>query len=35
VYLPEKSKQTVLLEGSAAEQAAQLVEKLKHEVRVL
>jgi electron transfer flavoprotein beta subunit len=35
VYLPEKSKQTVLLEGSAAEQAAQLVEKLRHEVRVL
>jgi electron transfer flavoprotein beta subunit len=35
VYMPLRSKQTVLLEGTPADQAAQLVEKLKHEVRVL
>jgi electron transfer flavoprotein beta subunit len=35
VYLPEKSKQTQLLEGSAKEAAAKLVEKLKFEARVL
>jgi len=35
VYAPSRSKQTVMLEGSAAEQAAQLVEKLQREVRVL
>ena len=35
VYLPQKSKQTQLLEGSAPEAAARLVEKLKFEVRVL
>ncbi len=35
VYMPQRSKQTRLLEGSAAEQAAQLVEILKHEVRAL
>lgn len=35
VYLPQKSKQTVMLEGSAREAAAKLVEKLKFEVRVL
>jgi len=35
VYLPQKSKQTQMLEGSAKEMAAKLVEKLKFEVRVL
>lgn len=35
VYMPLRSKQTRLLEGSAPEQASQLVEILKHEVRVL
>ena len=35
VYLPQKSKQTQLLEGSAKEVAAKLVEKLKFEARVL
>jgi len=35
VYLPQKSKQTQLLEGSAKEAAAKLVEKLRFEVRVL
>lgn len=32
---PERAKQTVLLEGSPAEQAAKLVEKLKFEARAL
>ena len=35
VYLPSKAKQTVMIEGSAAEAAAILVDKLKNEVRVL
>jgi electron transfer flavoprotein beta subunit len=35
VYPPQRSKQTVMLEGSAREQAAQLVEKLKFEARVI
>jgi electron transfer flavoprotein beta subunit len=35
VYLPQSAKQTQMLTGSAQEQAAQLVEKLKHEVRAL
>jgi electron transfer flavoprotein beta subunit len=35
VYLPEKKKETQLLEGSASEAAAKLVEKLKFEVRVI
>jgi electron transfer flavoprotein beta subunit len=35
VALPDRTKQTVLLEGTPEEQAAQLVEKLKHEVRAL
>jgi electron transfer flavoprotein beta subunit len=35
VYLPEKSKQTQLLDGSPKEAAAKLVEKLKFEARVL
>ena len=35
VYLPQKSKQTQLLDGSAKEAASKLVEKLRFEVRVL
>jgi electron transfer flavoprotein beta subunit len=35
VYLPQKSKQTQMLEGSAREVAAKLVEKLKFEVRAI
>ncbi|HYZ83452.1 MAG TPA: electron transfer flavoprotein subunit beta/FixA family protein [Bryobacteraceae bacterium] len=35
VYLPQKSKQTMLLEGNPQESAARLVEKLKFEVRVI
>jgi electron transfer flavoprotein beta subunit len=35
VYLPEKKKETQMLEGSPAQAAAALVEKLKFEVRVL
>jgi len=35
VYLPQKAKQTQLLDGTAREAAAKLVEKLKFEVRVL
>ncbi|MCS7025001.1 MAG: electron transfer flavoprotein subunit beta/FixA family protein [Bryobacteraceae bacterium] len=35
VYLPQKSKQTQILEGPAKEVAAKLAEKLKFEVRVL
>jgi len=35
VYLPEKQKKTEMLTGSASEVAAQIVEKLKFEVRVL
>ena len=35
LYAPQRSKQTRLLEGDARRQAAQLVEVLKHEVRVL
>jgi electron transfer flavoprotein beta subunit len=35
VYLPEKQKKTEMLKGSAAEVAAQIVEKLKFEVRAL
>ena len=35
VYLPERSKHTQLFEGSPKEAAAQLVEKLKFEARVL
>ncbi len=34
VYVPQKSKQTQFLTGSAAEVAAQLIEKLKNEARV-
>jgi electron transfer flavoprotein beta subunit len=35
VYLPQKTKQTHLLEGGAKEAAAKLVEKLKFEVRAI
>lgn len=35
VYLPHGTKQTQMLTGSPQEQAAQLVEKLKHEVRAI
>ena len=35
VYLPEKQKRTVMLTGTPAEIAAQLVEKLQSEVRVI
>ena len=35
VYLPQRSKQTQLLNGTAKEAAAKLVEKLKFEVRVI
>jgi electron transfer flavoprotein beta subunit len=35
VYLPEKSKQTQILEGDAKTAAAKLVEKLKFEARVI
>lgn len=35
LYVPQRSKQTRMLEGSPREQAAQLVEVLKHEVRAL
>jgi len=35
VYLPERTKQTQLIEGNAKEAAAKLVEKLRFEVRVI
>jgi electron transfer flavoprotein beta subunit len=35
VYVPQKSKQTQIFEGDAKSVAAQLVEKLKFEVRVI
>jgi electron transfer flavoprotein beta subunit len=35
VYVPEKSKQTQLIDGTPKEAAAKLVEKLKFEARVL
>jgi electron transfer flavoprotein beta subunit len=35
VYLPQKSKQTQMLDGSAKEIAAKLVEKLRFEVRAI
>jgi electron transfer flavoprotein beta subunit len=35
VHLPEKQKRTEMLTGTPAEIAAQLVEKLRSEVRVL
>jgi electron transfer flavoprotein beta subunit len=35
VYLPQKSKQTQMLDGSPRDMAAKLVEKLRFEVRAL
>ena len=35
IYLPERTKRTQLFEGSPKEAAAQLVEKLKFEARVI
>jgi electron transfer flavoprotein beta subunit len=35
VYVPTKTKQTEMITGTAKEAAAKLVEKLKHEARVL
>jgi electron transfer flavoprotein beta subunit len=35
IYIPQKTKQTQMLTGTAKEAAAKLVEKLKHEARVL
>jgi electron transfer flavoprotein beta subunit len=35
VYLPQRSKQTQMIEGSAKEAAAKLVEKLRFETRVI
>jgi len=35
IYVPQKSKKTEILTGSAKESAAKLIEKLRHEARVL
>ena len=35
MYAPQKSKQTVMIEGTAKEQAARLAEIFKHELRVI
>ncbi|HEY4683505.1 MAG TPA: electron transfer flavoprotein subunit beta/FixA family protein [Candidatus Acidoferrales bacterium] len=35
IYVPTKSKKTEMIQGSAREAAARLVEKLKHEARVI
>ena len=35
LYIPQKTKKTIMLEGSPAEIAKQLVDKMKNEVRVL
>jgi electron transfer flavoprotein beta subunit len=35
VYLPQRSKQTQMIEGSAKEAATKLVEKLRFEARVI
>src|SRR5712692_10238595 len=35
IYVPQKSKKTEMITGTAKEAAAKLVEKLKHEARVL
>jgi electron transfer flavoprotein beta subunit len=35
IYLPERTKQTQLFDGTPKEAAAKLVEKLKFEVRVI
>jgi electron transfer flavoprotein beta subunit len=35
LYIPQKTKKTEMLEGTSAEVAKKLVEKLRNEVRVL
>jgi electron transfer flavoprotein beta subunit len=35
IYLPEKTKQTEFLKGAPKEVVAQLMEKLKHQIRIL
>jgi electron transfer flavoprotein alpha/beta subunit len=35
MYIPEKTKKTEYLEGSASEIAKKLVDKLRNEIRVL
>ena len=35
VYLPQRKKETQILSGTPAETAAQLIEKLKFEVRAI
>ena len=35
LYVPQKTKKTELIQGSPAEMAKKLVEKLRNEVRVL
>jgi electron transfer flavoprotein beta subunit len=35
LYIPQKTKKTEMIEGSPAEIAKKLVEKLRNEVRVL
>jgi len=35
IYIPQKSKKTEYLEGSAGEIAKKLVDKLRNEIRVL
>jgi electron transfer flavoprotein beta subunit len=35
IYVPQKSKKTEILTGSAKESAAKLIEKLRHEARVI
>jgi electron transfer flavoprotein beta subunit len=35
IYVPQKTKQTEMIAGPPKEAAAKLIEKLKHEARVL
>jgi hypothetical protein len=35
IYVPQKSKKTEFINGSPKEAAATLIEKLRHEARVL
>jgi electron transfer flavoprotein alpha/beta subunit len=35
LYVPQKSKQTAMIEGTAADAAAALVKKLREEARVI
>jgi electron transfer flavoprotein beta subunit len=35
IYVPQKTKKTEFITGSAKEAAAKLLEKLRHEARVL